>query len=93
MIPTGDEPVLYPCDEVLVAIGQENAFPWIEEDAGLEFDEWGMPILNPETFQSSCDKVFFGGDSAFGPENIITAVAHGHQAAVSIDLFCEGEER
>ena len=91
LIPTGDEPVLYPCDEVLVAIGQENAFPWIEEDAGLEFDEWGMPILNPETFQSSCDKVFFGGDSAFGPENIITAVAHGHQAAVSIDLFCEGK--
>ena len=91
LIPAGDEPVLYPCDEVLVAIGQENAFPWIEEDAGLEFDEWGMPILNPETFQSSCDKVFFGGDSAFGPENIITAVAHGHQAAVSIDLFCEGK--
>lgn len=92
LVPTGEEPVLYPCDEVLVAIGQENAFPWIEEDAGLEFDEWGMPILNPETFQSSCDKVFFGGDSAFGPENIITAVAHGHQAAVSIDLFCEGKQ-
>ena len=91
LVPTGEEPVLYPCDEVLVAIGQENAFPWIEGDAGLEFDEWGMPILNPETFQSSCDKVFFGGDSAFGPENIITAVAHGHQAAVSIDLFCEGK--
>jgi NADPH-dependent glutamate synthase beta subunit-like oxidoreductase len=91
LIPTGDEPVLYPCDEVLVAIGQENSFPWIEKDAGLEFDDWGMPVLNPKTFQSSCAKVFFGGDSAFGPENIITAVAHGHQAAVSIDLFCEGK--
>ncbi|PCJ91328.1 MAG: glutamate synthase [Porticoccaceae bacterium] len=92
LIPTGDEPVLYPCDEVLVAIGQENSFPWIEKDAGLEFDDWGMPVLNPKTFQSSCAKVFFGGDSAFGPENIITAVAHGHQAAISIDLFCEGKQ-
>ncbi|MDX2465252.1 MAG: FAD-dependent oxidoreductase [Porticoccus sp.] len=92
LVPTGDEPVLYPCDEVLVAIGQENAFPWIEADAGIEFDDWGMPVLNPQTFQSSCSKVFFGGDSAFGPTNIITAVAHGHQAAVSIDLFCEGKQ-
>ncbi len=90
LVPTGDEPVLYPCDEVLVAIGQQNAFPWIEADAGVEFDEWGMPLLNSQTFQSSCAKVFFGGDAAFGPENIITAVAQGHQAAVSIDLFCEG---
>jgi len=90
LVPTGDEPVLYPCDEVLVAIGQQNAFPWIEDDAGVEFDEWGMPLLNAQTFQSSCAKVFFGGDAAFGPENIITAVAQGHQAAVSIDLFCEG---
>tara|TARA_R110001592_G_scaffold265248_1_gene530767 strand:+ start:5246 stop:7048 length:1803 start_codon:yes stop_codon:yes gene_type:complete len=92
LVPTGDEPVLFPCDEVLVAIGQENAFPWIEADAGIEFDDWGMPVLNPQTFQSSCSKVFFGGDSAFGPTNIITAVAHGHQAAVSIDLFCEGKQ-
>jgi NADPH-dependent glutamate synthase beta subunit-like oxidoreductase len=91
LVPTGDKPVLYPCDEVLVAIGQENAFPWIDADAGIEFDDWGMPVLNPQTFQSSCAKVFFGGDSAFGPKNIITAVAHGHQAAVSIDLFCEGK--
>lgn len=90
LVPTGEEPAFYPCDEVLVAIGQENSFPWIEKDAGVEFDDWGMPILNAQTFQSSCSKVFFGGDSAFGPENIITAVAHGHQAAVSIDLFCEG---
>ena len=92
LVPTGEEPAFYPCDEVLVAIGQENSFPWIEKDAGVEFDDWGMPILNPQTFQSSCSKVFFGGDSAFGPENIITAVAHGHQAAVSIDLFCEGKQ-
>ena len=91
LVPTGEEPAFYPCDEVLVAIGQENSFPWIEKDAGVEFDDWGMPVLNPQTFQSSCSKVFFGGDSAFGPENIITAVAHGHQAAVSIDLFCEGK--
>lgn len=91
LVPTGEEPAFYPCDEVLVAIGQENSFPWIEKDAGVEFDDWGMPVLNAQTFQSSCSKVFFGGDSAFGPENIITAVAHGHQAAVSIDLFCEGK--
>jgi len=92
LVPAGEEPAFYPCDEVLVAIGQENSFPWIEKDAGVEFDDWGMPVLNPQTFQSSCSKVFFGGDSAFGPENIITAVAHGHQAAVSIDLFCEGKQ-
>ncbi|MBQ0712129.1 MAG: FAD-dependent oxidoreductase [Porticoccus sp.] len=92
LIPTGEEPVLFPCDEVLVAIGQENSFPWIEKDIGIEFDNWGMPVLNAKTFQSSCAKVFFGGDSAFGPENIITAVAHGHQAAVSIDLFCDGKQ-
>lgn len=92
LVSTGEEPVFYPCDEVLVAIGQENAFPWIEKDAGIDFDDWGMPVLNAQTFQSSSAKVFFGGDSAFGPENIITAVAHGHQAAVSIDLFCDGKQ-
>ncbi|MEH6529612.1 MAG: FAD-dependent oxidoreductase [Porticoccus sp.] len=92
LVPTGEEPVLVPCDEVLVAIGQENAFPWIEKDIGIEFDNWGMPVLNAQTFQSSCAKVFFGGDSAFGPENIITAVAHGHQAAISIDLFCDDKQ-
>ncbi len=89
LVSTGEEPVFYPCDEVLVAIGQENAFPWIEPDIGVEFDEWGMPRLSKTTFQSTLPRVFFGGDAAFGPENIITAVAHGHQAAVSIDLFCQ----
>jgi len=74
-----------------MAIGQENAFPWIERDLGIEFDKWDMPLVDETTFQSTNEKVFFGGDAAFGPENIITAVAHGHQAAVSIDLFCRGE--
>jgi len=92
LVPTGEEPVLYPCDAVLVAIGQENAFPWIEKDIGIEFDDWGMPVLNPQTYQSSLSKVFFGGDAAFGPKNIITAVAQGHQAAISIDLFCNGQK-
>jgi ferredoxin len=73
-----------------MAIGQENAFPWIERDLGIEFDKWEMPVVDRVTFQSTNEKVFFGGDAAFGPENIITAVAHGHQAAVSIDLFCRG---
>jgi len=88
---TGEDAVFYPCDEVLVAIGQENAFPWIERDIGVVFDQWGMPEVSRETFQSSHPKVFFGGDAAFGPENIITAVAHGHQAAISIDAFCQGK--
>ena len=73
------------CDDVLVAVGQENAFPWIERDIGLEFDEWDMPKVDPMTMQSTNPKVFFGGDAAFGPKNIIWAVAHGHEAAVSID--------
>ncbi|MAT51874.1 MAG: glutamate synthase [Porticoccaceae bacterium] len=92
LVPTGEDLVFYPCDEVLMAIGQENAFPWVERDIGIVFDKWGMPVLNKDTFQSSNPKVFFGGDAAFGPENIITAVAHGHQAAISIDLFCRGED-
>ena len=75
-------------DDVLMAIGQENCFPWIERDLGIEFDKWDMPVVDPVTFQATNAKVFFGGDAAFGPENVITAVAHGHQAAVSIDLFC-----
>jgi ferredoxin len=91
-VPTGEEPVFYPCDEVLMAIGQENAFPWIERDIGIVFDKWGMPVLDKDTFQSANPKVFFGGDAAFGPANIITAVAHGHQAAISIDLFVRGED-
>ena len=92
LVSTGEEPAFYPCDEVLVAIGQENAFPWIESETDIEFDNWGLPELNKDTFQSTNSKVFFGGDSAFGPENIITAVAQAHQAAISIDLFCQGED-
>lgn len=88
---TGAAPVFLPCDEVILAVGQLNAFPWIEADAGIEFDDQGLPILDPLTLQSSLDRVFFGGDAAFGPRNIITAVAHGHQAALSIDLFCRGQ--
>ncbi len=91
LISLGEAPAFYPCDDVLIAIGQENAFPWIENNVGIEFDKWGMPVLDKNTFQSSRANVFFGGDAAFGPENIITAVAHGHQAAISIDLFCKGE--
>ena len=77
---------------MLVAVGQENAFPWIETDCGIEFDRWGLPALQAETFQSTLPQVFFGGDAAFGPKNIITAVAHGHDAAVSIDRFLNGED-
>jgi formate dehydrogenase beta subunit len=91
LVPTGEELVFMECNDVLMAIGQENTFPWIERDVGMEFGKWDMPVVNEETFQSSIEHVFFGGDSAFGPENIITAVAHGHQAAVSIDLLCRGE--
>jgi NADPH-dependent glutamate synthase beta subunit-like oxidoreductase/ferredoxin len=81
------EIVTIECTDVILAIGQDNAFPWIEKDIGIEFGEWDMPVVDKTTFQSSLDKVFIGGDAAFGPENIITAVAHGHQAAISIDLF------
>ncbi|WP_291781932.1 FAD-dependent oxidoreductase [Cecembia sp.] len=91
LLPTGESDVLIEADEVLIAIGQENSFPWIERDLGLEFDQWNMPVVDKLTFQSTHPKVFFGGDAAFGPENVITAVAHGHQAAVSIHLFCEGK--
>ena len=82
--------VIVPCDDVILAIGQENAFPWIERDLGLEFGEWDMPIVDEATFQSTLPGVFFGGDAAFGPKNIIWAVAHGHQAALSIHAHCEG---
>jgi len=91
LIPTGEDPVILPCDDVLCAIGQENSFPWIERDLGIQFDQWELPILDKTTFQSTNGKVFFGGDSALGPDNIITAVAHGHDAAISIHLLCEGE--
>lgn len=92
LVPTSEEPVLIECDDVLMAIGQENSFPWIERDIGIEFGKWDMPVVNETSFQSSNPKVFFGGDAAFGPENVITAVAHGHQAAISIDHFCQGED-
>ncbi|NNL10675.1 MAG: 4Fe-4S dicluster domain-containing protein, partial [Pseudomonadales bacterium] len=92
LLSTGQEPVFIECDDVLIAIGQENAFPWIEKDLGLKFDQWDCPVIDKVTFQSSLPQVFFGGDAAFGPENIITAVAHGHQAAVSIDLFLSGKD-
>lgn len=88
---TGEPDVVFDCDEVLIAVGQENAFPWIEADAGIAFDEWGLPVLDAKTLQSSVPRVFFGGDAAFGPKNIITAVAHGHEAAVSIDRFLHAE--
>ena len=81
--------VIVPCDDVILAIGQENAFPWIERDLGMEFGEWDMPIVDEVTFQSTLPGVFFGGDAAFGPKNIIWAVAHGHQAAISIHAYCE----
>ena len=92
LIPTGEPDEIFDCDEVLVAIGQENAFPWIEEECGIEFDQWGLPRLNEATFQSTNPQVFFGGDSALGPKNIIWAVAHGHEAAISIDRFCNGSD-
>ncbi|MFN9777133.1 MAG: FAD-dependent oxidoreductase [Candidatus Kapaibacterium sp.] len=91
LVPTGEPDVFIEADDVLVAIGQENSFPWIERDLGLQFDKWDMPVVNETTFQSTLPKVFFGGDAAFGPKNVITAVAQGHQAAVSIDLFCNGK--
>ena len=91
LVPTGEPEVRVLCDTVLVAVGQENAFPWIEAETGIEFDKWGLPKLVENTFQSTRPKVFFGGDAAYGPKNIITAVAHGHEAAVSIDRFLHGE--
>jgi NADPH-dependent glutamate synthase beta subunit-like oxidoreductase len=91
LVPTGEPDQFFECDDVLVAVGQENAFPWIERDSGIAFDKWGLPQLNKITFQSSVPNVFFGGDSAFGPKNIIWAVAHGHDAAVSIDKLLNGE--
>jgi NADPH-dependent glutamate synthase beta subunit-like oxidoreductase len=90
LVPAGEPDVTIEADDVLVAIGQENAFPWIEPDLGIEFDRWGLPKLDERTLQSTLPQVFFGGDAAFGPKNIIWAVAHGHEAAVSIDLFCGG---
>src|ERR1700733_3695069 len=92
LVPTGEPDQTIPCDDVLVAVGQENAFPWIERDCGIDFDKWNMPKVDPATMASTNPKVFFGGDAAFGPKNIIWAVAHGHEAAISIDRFCRGED-
>lgn len=92
LVPVGGEDVFFEADDVLVAIGQENSFPWIERDLGLDFDKWELPVVDEVTFQSTNARVFFGGDAAFGPKNVITAVAHGHQAAISIDLFCSGKD-
>ena len=86
---TGEE--FLPADDVILAIGQENAFPWIERDLGIEFDKWDVPVVDPRTFQSTRAGVFFGGDAAFGPKNIIWAVEHGHQAAISIHRHCQDE--
>lgn len=91
LLPTGEPEVFVEADDVLVAIGQENSFPWIERGIGVDFDQWEMPVVNPVTFASTHPRVFFGGDAAFGPKNVITAVAHGHQAAISIDLLCQGK--
>lgn len=91
LVPTGEPEAFFECDEVLVAVGQENAFPWIERDCGIAFDKWGLPTLDADTFQSTVPRIFFGGDAAFGPKNIITAVAHGHEAAVSIDKLLHAE--
>jgi len=92
LLPTGEPAQYFECDDVLVAVGQENAFPWIERDAGIAFDKSNMPVVDKVTMQSSAPNVFFGGDAAFGPKNIIWAVAHGHDAAVSIDKLLNGED-
>ena len=91
-VPTGEPDVYIECDHILMAIGQENHCPWIERDIGIEFDKWDCPILDEVTLQSTHPKIFFGGDSAFGPENIIWASAHAHQAAISMHLMCEGKD-
>ena len=92
LVKTGEPDQFFECDDVLVAVGQENAFPWIERDSGIEFDKSGLPVLDKVTFQASVPNIFFGGDSAFGPKNIIWAVAHGHDAAVSIDKLLNRED-
>lgn len=92
LLPTDEPPVFIACDQVLLAVGQQNAFPFIKPDVGIKMNKWGLPELDRETHQSSVPHIFFGGDAAFGPKNVITAVAHGHQAAISIDLFCRGKD-
>ncbi len=92
LLPTGEPDEFHPCDEVLIAVGQENAFPWIERDLGIEFDRRGMPVVDAATHQSTLPQVLFGGDAAFGPKNIIWAVAHGHAAAISIERMLQGAD-
>ena len=92
LLPTGEADVHHACDDVLLAVGQENAFPWIERDIGIDFDEWNMPVVSAVSHASTNPRVFFGGDAAFGPKNIIWAVAHGHEAAISIHKFCQGQD-
>ena len=87
---TGEK--MIPCDDVILAIGQDNSFPWIERDIGIEFNEWDCPVVDEKTMMCNRDGVFFGGDSAFGPKNIIWAVAHGHEAAISIHKYCQGDD-
>ncbi len=82
---------IIPCDDVILAVGQDNAFPWIERDLGIEFNEWECPVIDEKTMMCTREGIFFGGDSAFGPKNIIWAVAHGHEAAISIHKYCQGE--
>jgi NADPH-dependent glutamate synthase beta subunit-like oxidoreductase/ferredoxin len=84
--------VLIPCDDVILAIGQDNAFPWIERDIGIEFNEWDCPVVDEKTMMCARGGVFFGGDAAFGPKNIIWAVAHGHEAAISINKYCFAQD-
>lgn len=91
LVPSAEPEVFIEADDVLIAIGQSTSFTWIEKDLGLEFDKYTMPVVDATTFQSTLPNVFFGGDAAFGPKNVITAVAQGHQAAISIDLFCNGD--
>src|SRR3546814_10553641 len=91
LVPTGEPDPFFACDDVLVAVGQENAFPWIERDIGIDFDDrWGMPKVDEATMRSTHPQVFFGGDAAFGPKNIIWVVAHGHEAAVSNPSYQTG---
>jgi formate dehydrogenase beta subunit len=92
LVPSGEPDQHFPCDDVLVAVGQENAYPWIERDIGIEFNKWDMPVVDESTFVSTNPLVFFGGDAAFGPKNIIWAVAHGHDAALSIHRMLSGED-
>ena len=92
LVPTGEADVFFEADDVIIAIGQENKFDWIERDLDVSFDQWDMPIVDKTTFASTRSGLFFGGDAALGPKNVITAVAQGHQAAISIDLFCQGED-